>query len=181
MFNLSPRYRMLIHAGVNNQSFNTGGLGNGTGANGAGKRPQFYIHDVYNEFSLVPEKNSRGENNEFTMVLGAGLHAWNGVSRLYNSTAVATLTLDAMPAPAIIDQTDQFGRQLGIFLQGRWSDVAYRFAANKPFATNLQPTVGGEAVDNNRDGNLSYSGYVTYNFLDREVQEYPVFVQNYLG
>ncbi|MFD2744139.1 MULTISPECIES: hypothetical protein [Sphingobacterium] len=181
MFNLSPRYRMLIHAGMNNQSFNSGGLNTGTGPNGAGRRPQFYVHDAYNEYSLVPEKNNNGELNEFTLVLGAGLHAWNGVSRLYSSTTVASLTLDAMPAPAIIDQTDQFGRQLGVFTHGRWNDIAFRFAINKPFAADLVAEVGGPAVDNNRDGNFSYSGYVTYNFLERERQEYSAFVQNYLG
>ncbi|PVH25421.1 porin [Sphingobacterium corticibacter] len=181
LLNLSPRYRFFVNLGIDNQTYNTGG-GTGSGPTGMGKRADFYYHDAYNEYTLIPDKNqTSGEASNFTLNIGAGLHGWNGVSRMYNGNGITTLGIDIMPPSATTDLTDQFGRQLGMYVRGHWSNLSYRFAANKPFATNLIPQVGGPAVDNNSKGNLAYSSYLTYNFWERESQDVSVFSFNYLG
>ncbi len=179
---LSPRYLMFVQMGMNNQSFISGG-GTGTGGNGAGKKAVFFIHDAYNEFAVLPLMNSETKKvNDFSLYLGAGLHSWNGVSRLTNASSTKVLTLDLPVFNFInIEVSDQFARQFGIFAHGEYKKAAYRVNVNKPFATNLIPAVGGGAVDNNKSGKLSYSGYFDYQFFDTENRSAPFLVGTYLG
>lgn len=100
---ISPRFMIVSHWGINSQSFVSGGgsgtLGTGASATGqGGKRPQLYIHDAWTEYAIKPGK----------LHLGAGLHYWNGVSRL---NSLRTLTFMTMDAPIFnwynIESTDQ--------------------------------------------------------------------------
>ena len=45
---ISPRYLILTHVGINNQTFATGGASGatGTGGYGQGKKPGLFFHDV---------------------------------------------------------------------------------------------------------------------------------------
>ncbi|SFC06182.1 hypothetical protein SAMN05421780_102438 [Flexibacter flexilis DSM 6793] len=179
---LSTRYLLYIQMGTNNQSFISGG-GTGTGTNGAGKKAPFFFHDVYNQFTIVPALNEQTQKaNPFVLYSGIGLHSWNGVSRLSSASAWRLLTLDT---PVFnfntIEVSDQFSRQFGIFAHGEWNRFLFRFNANKPFATNLKPTVGGGAVDNNQGGKPSFAGYVDYQFLDKETRQNPFTTSSYLG
>ena len=79
-----------------------------------------------------------------------------------------------------IEVSDQFSRQLGLFVHGELSKFNYRFAVNKPFATNRQPKVG-EIVDNNQSGKLSFAGYGMYQFLDKENTSTSFLAGTYLG
>ena len=89
---VSPRFTLMLQMGANNQSFATGG-GNGTGANGAGKRAPFYFHDAYGQFNIIPEKDLlTKQTNNYTLSIGTGLHSWNGVSRLTNASTISLLT-----------------------------------------------------------------------------------------
>lgn len=178
---LSPWYKIFFHVGINNQSFITGG-GSGTGAVGAGKKPQIFFMDAYNELTIVPEVNLNTlERNNFNMHLGAGLHAVNGISRLSNISTSKILMgdLPIFNYPNI-EMSDQFARQLGVFTRGQFHDFDYRFAVNKPFATSLKPEIG-QIVENNQLGKLSYNGYVMYQFLDKESTSSPYFSGFYLG
>ncbi len=179
---MSPRYLFVIQFGMNNQSFNTGG-GTGTGANGLGKKPPIFFQDAYSEFVVVPALNPVTKKPaDFSLSMGAGLHAWNGVSRLTSPGITSSLTLDV---PVFqwpnIEVSDQFSRQLGVFAKGMWKNLAYRFHVNKPFTTTLTPIVGGAAVDNNQDGKPAYGGYLNYQFKDKESLLTAFFPGTYLG
>ncbi|WP_278380731.1 porin [Chryseobacterium arthrosphaerae] len=166
---VTPFYSVFLQMGINNQNFISGG-GSGTGNNGAGKKAPFFFHDAYNELAIIPRNNFQtGKPNKNNLYLGAGLHSWNGVSRLTNASTTKMLAGDIpiFNFPSI-EIADQFSRQLGVFVHGEFDRLNYRFSVNKPFATNIKPAAGGPAVDNNQSGKLSYSGYAFYQFFGKE-------------
>ena len=182
---LSPRYMIFTHIGVNNQTFlNNGGTGtSGTGANGAGKKPQIFYHDVWNEYAIIPAKNAEtGKDNKFTSYVGAGLHYWNGLSR---QNAASTINFLMIDAPIFnwptLEMSDQLIRQYGIYTKGNYGKFHYQACVNKPFATNVVPVAGGAAVDNNGNSKLAVGGYCDYQFLDQEANTTPFRVGTYLG
>lgn len=181
---ITPRYLILMHFGINNQTFLNGGAAGttGTGGYGAGKKPGLFFHDVWNEYAVVPTKNiSTGKANKATLSIGAGLHYWHGISRM---TSASTLNFLAVDAPIfnwpLIENSDQFARLFGVYAKGKIGKFEYRMNWNKPFATNLAPTEG-VAVDNNGTSRMSYGGYFEYQFLDQEANVLPFKVGTYVG
>jgi hypothetical protein len=175
---ISPRFMIVSHWGINNQSFINGGgsgtLGTGASATGqGGKRPQLYIHDAWTEYAVKPGK----------LHLGAGLHYWNGVSRMSSHSTLNFMTLDA---PIFnwfnIEATDQFARQLGIYAKGQLGKLDYRVHINKPFAfgSSLASVTSANAV-NVINENWSTGGYLNYMIWDKESNVLPYFVGTYLG
>jgi hypothetical protein len=169
---------IVSHWGINNQSFINGGgsgtLGTGASATGqGGKRPQLYIHDAWTEYAVKPGK----------LHLGAGLHYWNGVSRMSSHSTLNFMTLDA---PIFnwfnIEATDQFARQLGIYAKGQLGKLDYRVHINKPFAfgSSLASVTSANAV-NVINENWSTGGYLNYMIWDKESNVLPYFVGTYLG
>lgn len=186
---LSPRYLILAHVGINNQSFNGGGGfgSNNTGPSGAGKKPQLFFHDVWNEYAIVPAKNPKtGKPNSNSLYLGGGLHYWLGISRM---TSASTLNFLAIDAPIfnwpLIEVSDQFIRQFGFYAKGKLGKLNYSAAVNKPFATNIIPVYdalkGRVATDNNGDPAASFQGYADYQFLEQEANVLPFRVGTYVG
>jgi hypothetical protein len=183
---ISPRYLIVMHFGVNNQTFASGGGSgtSGTGAYGAGKKPQLFFHDVYNEYAIIPLLDPlTGEENDFHFYAGAGLHYWNGISRL---TSGSTLNMLMVDAPVFnwptVDISDQFGRQFGFYAKGGYKKLNYQFHINKPFITSAAPLERANiAVDNNGDPNTAFGGYVDYQFLEKESQVLPFRVGTYVG
>ncbi|MEY3956357.1 MAG: hypothetical protein RLZ73_811 [Bacteroidota bacterium] len=167
---ISPRYMVVLHFGVNNQSFIQGGGSgsSGTGGYGAGKKPQMFFHDAYSEYAVIlPAKDKK-----FSMSFGAGLHYFNGISRM---TSASTLNFLAVDAPVfnwpLIENSDR-------------GKLDYRVNINKPFATSIAPVNGTTeaiAVDNNGDSKLSTGGYAMYQFLDQESNLLPYTVGTYVG
>ncbi len=179
---LSKGYSVFFQFGINNQSFISGG-GSGTGANGQGKKPGMFFMDAYNELAIVPQTNFyTNETNKYNLYIGAGLHSWNGISRLSNASTTKLLTAD-LPVFNFpnIEVSDQFSRQFGIFLRGDLDRINYRFSVNKPFATDRKPEVGEVPVENNGSGKLSYAGYAMYQFLDKESTATSFLPGTYLG
>lgn len=183
---ISPRYLIVTHFGINNQTFSTGGGSgtSGTGGYGQGKKPQIFFHDAYNEYAVVPAINPETKKpNKFSLSLGAGLHYWNGISRM---SSASTLTFLMIDAPVfnwpLIENSDQFARQYGIYVKGAYKRFHYQFNVDKPFATNLKPTdSAGIAVDNNGDAAGAVSGYADYQFLEQESNLLPYRVGSYVG
>ncbi|ULQ56167.1 hypothetical protein KJS94_16075 [Flavihumibacter rivuli] len=182
---ISPRYLIIVHAGINNQTFTTGGGSgtNGTGGYGQGKKPQIFFHDVYNEYAVIPSVNPKTKKaNRNTLYLGAGLHYWWGLSRM---TSASTLNFLMIDAPVfnwpLIENSDQFARQYGIYTKGVLGKLHYQMHLNKPFATNTTPTAGGPAVDNNGNARAAVGGYYDYQFLDQESNVLPYRVGTYVG
>jgi hypothetical protein len=176
---VSPRFMIVSHFGINNQSFALGGgagtLGSGASASGqGGKRPQLYIHDAWTEYAILPNK----------LHVGAGLHYWNGVSRLASNSTLNFMTLDAPIHNWFnIEATDQFARQMGIYAKGQIGKVDYRFALNKPFAFGVKndAAITSPIATNVFTESWSGQGYVAYQFLDKENNTLPFFVGTYLG
>lgn len=175
---VSPRFMIVSHWGINNQSFTNGGgagtLGTGASATGqGGKRPQLYIHDAWTEFAVKPVK----------FHVGAGLHYWNGVSRLSSQSTLNFMTMDA---PIFnwynIETTDQFARQLGVYAKGQLGRFDYRVHLNKPFAYGVAPaTVTSANATNVLNEHWSTGGYFNIMFKDKESNVLPFFVGSYLG
>jgi len=175
---VSPRFMIISHFGINNQSFINGGsagsLGTGASATGqGGKRPQLYIHDAWTEYAIKPGK----------LHLGAGLHYWNGVSRLSSQSTLTFMTLDA---PIFnwynIETTDQFARQLGIYAKGQIGRLDYRLHLNKPFAFGSSlSSVSSPNAANVINEHWSTGGYINYMIWDKESNVLPYFAGTYLG
>lgn len=162
---ISPRFLILTHFGINNQTFANGG------APGAGpKKPGMFIHDAWTEYALVQNK----------LHLGAGLHYWNGISRMSSASTLNFMTLDApiFNWPTI-EMTDQFARQFGIYAKGQLGRFDYRMALNKPFAAGGAPIE--DRATNRLNDQLALQGYFNYQFLDRESNFLPYMVGTYLG
>lgn len=165
---LNDRFLILTHFGINNQNTFSGGV-----ASTNGKKPQLFLHDAYVDYTVV--KNY--------LHLGAGLHYWNGVSRM---TSTSTLSFLAIDAPIMnwynIDKTDQFARYLGIFAKGKLGKLDYRLAANDPFQANEAKLISTEVSDYNPYcRNWSVAGYVNYQFLEQESNLLPYMVGTYIG
>ena len=182
---ITKRYMVLMHFGINNQTFiNGGGSGSsGTGGYGNGKKPQMFFHDAWNEYAVVLP----GEAGKFSLSLGAGLHYYMGLSRMTMASTLNFLTVDSpIFTWPLIDNSDQFARQMGMFAKGKYGKFEYRFSLNKPFATNIAPVdvtnpAARVAVDNNGNPKFSKAGYVEYQFLDSESNLLPFKVGSYLG
>ncbi|WP_338791326.1 porin [Bernardetia sp. MNP-M8] len=165
---ISPRFLILTHFGLNNQTFVNGGVTGGTG-----KKPQIFMHDAWTEYKVADQ-----------LYIGTGLHYWNGISRMTNASTLNFLTIDAPIFNwATIELTDQFARQFGIYAKGKIGGFDYRIALNKPFAS------GGLANDLADDGiarnvlndNTAVQGYFNYQFFDKESNKLPYFVGTYMG
>lgn len=184
---ISPRFLILTHWGINNQSFINGGAGGGSnltssGASNAAKRPQLYIHDAWTEFAIQPTK----------LHVGMGLHYWNGVSRLSSNSTLNFMTMDA---PIFnwynIEATDQFARQFGIYAKGQVGKWDYRVSVNKPFVFGTSAAAAGSALAAQAKGkeisvNIlnekpAVQAYVNYMLWDKESNVLPFFVGTYLG
>lgn len=184
---ISPRYLILTHIGINNQTFINGGVAGaaGTGGYGLGKKPGLFFHDVWNEYAVIPSmKPGTKEANKFSLYAGMGLHYWHGVSRMTNASTLNFLTVDA---PIFnwtnIETSDQFARQFGAYFKGKAGKLDYRVAVNRPFATTqvASKKTLDVAVENNKANKLAYQGYFMYQFLDQESNVLPFTVGTYVG
>lgn len=175
---LSPRWLVLLHFGINNQSFSSGGLN----ASIDGKKPQLFFHDAFTEFNIIPQKLS----------LGFGLHYWNGVSRFASASVLNMMTLDAPIANwYAIETNDQFGRQIGFYAKGQLGRLDYRVAINQPFTHGVNPylqvskttnTINTElAAKNALTNTFAPAAYFKFMFLDHERNLLPYEPGSYLG
>lgn len=171
MAQVSPRFLILTHFGINNQTFINGGAdGSGNNISSGNKKPGIFIHDAWVQYTVIPEK----------LYLGSGLHYWNGISRMTNASTLNFMTLDA---PIFnwpnIELTDQFARQFGIFAKGQLGRFDYRAALNKPFVFG-RAAAEDRAINRTTD-KLAFTSYVNYQFLDKESNTLPYMVGTYLG
>lgn len=176
---VSPRFLILMHFGVNNLSQATM---NPTGNGAFG--PQLFLHGAWSEFAVVQKH----------LYIGGGLHYWNGISRLTNSSTLNFLTLDNYRrAWSVLGLTDQFARHLGVFAKGKFGSFAYRVAANSPMINSLdvnripsewsgkQQTFYTGKYEFQDEAAWSYQGYFEYMFFDKESDKLPYKVGTYLG
>jgi hypothetical protein len=188
---INPDFLILTHFGINNANqVSGGGVGQGVNLGSAsvdGKKPQLFIHDAWVEHRIFRDVVS----------IGAGLHYWQGPSRLAGASTMNFLGLDS---PVFswqnIDATDQFARQYGLYLKGKLLKnrrLDYRAALNFPFALPGGSALGGlDTLSARRDvpatayrlggqPRPAYTGYFSYQFLDIESNLLPFNVGSYLG
>lgn len=184
---LNDKFLILTHFGLNNLS------GNNASPLGYGENSQLFFHDLWGEWKIV--------NNH---AVGAGLHYWNGISRLTNQSTLNMMTLDNnRESWATLGLSDQFARHIGIYLKGKFGRFEYRLAVNEAntstldnrFGEVVDPITGNTVVVNNsgetsyngrrilgsRDAGKVFQGYFEYNFLDKESNFLPYKVGTYLG
>jgi hypothetical protein len=183
---LTEKYLILVHVGINNQTFtNGGGSGSGgVGPYGAGKKPQVFFHDVWNEYAVVPQS----ECSDFSLSVGAGLLYWNGISRKSSSSTMGYMTVDA---PIFcwpnIEFSDEFARQLGWYAKGKWHKLDYRVSVTQPFNTDDRlggadrPALNRERAINIAADSLAYAGYFDWEFWDQESNLLPYKTSTWLG
>lgn len=165
---ISPRFLILTHFGINNQNAGSGGVNGGDG-----KKPQLFIHDAWTEYKVYKEYLS----------LGAGLHYWNGISRMTSASTLNFLAYDATIFNwPTIDASDQFARYLGVYAKGQIGPLDYRISVNDPFLTNTSKVISaGRAEYSPRNNSKIYQGYFSFNIFEKENNTLPYYVGSYLG
>ena len=171
---INKNFLILTHFGLN--SLTSGTLS----PTGKGEGSQLFFHDVWAQYNL--NKNHS---------VGAGLHYFNGISRLNNQSTLNMMTLDNhRQAWATIGLSDQFARHLGVFIKGSFNKLQYRLAINDASLSSLDTrtaVAGGDAVYNGRaslgskDAGKTFAGYFDFHFLDQESNFLPYKVGSYLG
>lgn len=184
---ISPKFLVLSHFGINNQTLISGGA-SGQGASGTdGKKPQLFLHDLWAEYTIIRDRLS----------FGAGLNYWQGPTRKANTSTLNFMTLDApIHNWDNIDATDQFGRYQGMYIKGKLlknQKLDYRLALNFPFTittgsalSKLDTTAAKNDVyiasyrGVGPQKNM-YTGYVMYQFWEKESNLLPYTTCTYLG
>ncbi len=178
---ITPRFLILTHWGLNSLGANH--ITANPNSQTDNQRSLLFLHDAWNEFAAVPGK----------LHIGAGLHYWNGISRLSNQSTLNMMTLDNPGAGnsdvrlfpwANITTSDQFARHLGVYAKGTLGKFGYRIAANNARNNmgSLNANVPSYQVDNSTDvGTWNYTGYFKFDFFDKESDKLPYFVGSYLG
>lgn len=144
------------------------------------RKSGLFIHDVTVDQQLY--KN--------IIVIGGGLHGYNGTSR-FSSSGVASIL--GMDLPVVMestnDVTDQFGRKYGVYLKGEVSKLNYRMSISKPFPVQnslnfiapLSPTAINQAAFSTRAPQMNYAGYFFWQFMEKETTKTPYMSGSYLG
>jgi hypothetical protein len=176
---LTPSNLIMFHVGINNQTFNAGGApGEPTGP---GKKPQVFIHDLWNEQRIVRDK----------LYLGFGLSYWNGISR---ASSASTLNFLGIDAPIFnwphVDASDQFVRMPAVYAKGKLGRLDYRMAVSQPFVPgpalttlprNAAGPIANQAVYSNVMRTKATQGYLMWQALQTESNVLPFTVGSYLG
>ncbi|MEM8764663.1 MAG: hypothetical protein AAGD88_12665 [Bacteroidota bacterium] len=172
---LNDKFLILTHLGLNSLN------GNNLSPTGKGESSQLFFHDFWGEYKVAK-----------STYVGAGLHYWNGISRLNSQSTLNMLTLDNnRQSWATIGLSDQFARHLGVYVKGNLGKLQYRLSFNEAVTSNLQETVEPEAngaavyagrrLLGSRDAGKTFAGYLDYNFLDQESTLLPYKVGTYIG
>ncbi|WP_299610542.1 hypothetical protein [uncultured Aquimarina sp.] len=172
---INKSFLILTHFGLNSLNANN------QSPLGRGEESQLFFHGVWGQYNLNAKH-----------AIGAGLHYWNGISRLNNQSTLNIMTLDNnRQSWATIGLSDQFARHIGIYAKGAFGKLQYRVSINESGTNNLQeatdPTPDGPAVYAGRrllgskDAGKNFAGYFDYHFFDQESNFLPYKVGTYLG
>lgn len=163
---------VLLHLGINNQSFRSREADTTTPRS---VNPFAFVHGAWVEQTFF----------DGALSIGSGLHYWWGISRLTNASTLNFLALDSpIFSWPLIQLSDQFARQLGVYAKGKIAKLDYRVSVNRPFsvAGDLESIEGGEgAVYNPNANSWSTGGYFDWEFWDQESNTLPYKVGSYLG
>lgn len=171
---INKDFLILTHFGLNNlNSQNMTPLGTDDPA-------QLFFHDVWLQY-----------NFNANHAVGAGLHYYNGISRLNSQSTLNMLTMDnnrqSWPTSGL---SDQFFRHIGVFFKGNFGKLQYRLAINDAAVNTIDnriPTTStgavysGTSLLGTQKAGKTFAGYFDYHFLDQESNYLPFKVGTYLG
>ncbi|MFO7702536.1 hypothetical protein [Psychroflexus maritimus] len=166
-------FLVLTHIGVNSLNSNNMHPVGGEGT------PQVFMHDAWAQYNVA-------ENH----VLGAGLHYWNGLSRLSSQGTLNLMTMDNDRASwSNLGLSDQFARHVGVFAKGNFGRLQYNVAINESISNTLDNTslnsesavYQGRNLLGSANAGKNYTGYFAYNLLNMESNFLPYKVGSYLG
>ncbi|GGF11403.1 hypothetical protein [Hymenobacter cavernae] len=136
------------------------------------RKAGFFLHDAVSEYAVV-------KNN---LSLGAGLGAWNGLSRFTASSVGSIMGIDLpLVAETTNDVNDQFGRKLSIYAKGKLSKLDYRVALSKPLIIARGTAIAPYATFASTPPEPQFQGYFQWQFLDQESNLTPYHAGTYLG
>lgn len=171
---INEKFLILTHFGLNNLNSNS------MSPTGLSDASELFFHGVWAQYNL-------GKKH----ALGAGLHYFNGISRLNNQSTLNIMTLDNnRQSWSTVGLSDQFGRHLGIYAKGSLGKFQYRVALNDAITNGLDdrnPQNGGSAVYAGKrllgsaESGKVFSGYFEYSFFDMESDFLPYKVGTHLG
>jgi len=172
---LNKKFMILTHFGLNSLN------GENMSPTGKGDSSQLFFHGFWGEWGL-------NENHK----VGAGLHYWNGISRLNSASTLNFMTLDNnRQSWAVLGLSDQFARHVGVYVKGRFGKFSYNVSLDEAVANNLQATLvpepngsavySGRRLLGSRDAGKLAQGYFSYGFLEQESNFLPYKVGTYLG
>ena len=171
---ITDKFLILTHFGLNSLNANN------MHPVGRGDAAQLFFHGMWAQWSLSKSH-----------ALGAGLHYWNGISRLNSQSTLNIMTLDNnRQSWATIGLSDQFARHIGLYAKGSFGKLQYRVSINEAITNGLDAagmptteaaTYNGRAVLGGKEAGKNFSGYFDYNFLDQESNFLPYKVGSYLG
>lgn len=156
--------------GMNNFNFLSQNAGN--------RKLQAFFHDALSEYKVF-------KKNDW-LKLGAGLTITTGLSRFTQPGIGSIMTTDVpVFLQVTVDQTDEFARKLSMYARGQIGKVDYRLVISDPFPiqTNGQPVppINANASFTPYGHTKQYSGFLIYNFLDKEPHTTPYMAGTYLG
>jgi hypothetical protein len=171
---LNDRFLILTHFGVNGVSANN------MSATGKSDDVQLFLQEMSLQFKV----------NKY-LYIGGGLHYWDGISRLNGQATINMLTLDNNRSSwTTLGLSNQMTSHLGIYAKGDIGKINYRFNISDAITKTLdgngetimlpnqEKYLGKALLDK---GKYSFSGYVDYQFFDKENLTLPYRVGTYLG
>ena len=171
---INDRFLILTHFGANgiyDQNLTPSGKSNDV---------TFFLHEMFAQYKIVPE-----------LYVGAGLHYYNGISRANSQGTINMLTIDNQRADwSTMGLSDQSTNHLGLFFKGNIDRLNYRFSINDANVTTLDGNSATVLKDNEtkylgkallNKAKYTYSGYVDYQFLEKESNLLAYRIGSYLG
>ncbi len=114
-------------------------------------------------------------------IITGGKHGWTGISRFAAPSTTSAMGFDInFSATPALNVHDDLLRKLAVAVRGQIHKVDYRIIFAKPFVFISQPLSAQAAfVDN--PTSLNFSGYLKYQFLDKESLNSAFSPWTYLG
>jgi hypothetical protein len=165
---ISERTFLYMQAGINNFNYLS-----------ARKTPLFF-HDVTAEYTVIKTR----------LTLGAGLHGYNGTARYTSSATGSILGLDLpFVEEATNDISDQFVRKPGLYAKGKLARLDYKFSFSTPLpvqtalspVASLDTSLRNFSFYNPEPPKPQSSGYLMWQFLEKESNLLPYMTGSYLG
>jgi hypothetical protein len=140
------------------------------------RKAGFFIHDITGEYEVSRKQLS----------LGAGLTAWNGLTRFSAPSVGSIMGLDApLFEQTTNDVTDQFLRKLSVYAKGKLGQFDYRLVMSSPMSpqksNGYSATLTEYSTFSAKPAKMQWQGYFQWQFLDQESNTTPYATGTYLG